>query len=93
VTRLILVDPVDDEEVVELLQRLTMRDLNKRKELLTLIRSTLLLIITFYIIGLSIELIISDHRLTSVCQLDLQEASKLALKFSSLCCRNILESF
>ncbi len=41
--KLILVDLVDDEEVVELLQRLTMRDLKKRKELLTLIRS----IITF----------------------------------------------
>jgi hypothetical protein len=39
VTKLILVDLVDDEEVVELLQRLTMRDLKKRKELLTLIRS------------------------------------------------------
>jgi hypothetical protein len=50
--------------------QLTMRDLKKRKELLTLIRSTLLSIITLYIIGLSIELIISDHRLTSVCQLD-----------------------
>jgi hypothetical protein len=35
VIKLILVDLVDDEEVVELLQRLTMRDLKKRKELFT----------------------------------------------------------
>jgi hypothetical protein len=31
-TKLILVDPVEDEEVLELLQRLIMRDLKKMEE-------------------------------------------------------------
>ena len=53
--------------------------------ILTLIRSTLLSIITFYIgYGNRINLFKyfqCDHGLTSFCQSDLQEASKLALKF------------
>ena len=56
--------------------------------ILTLIRSTLLSIITFYIgYGNRINLFKyfwCDHRLTSVRQLDLQEAGKLALKIWSL---------
>ncbi len=45
-------------------------------------------------IGLAIELIISDHRLPSFCQSDVQEAGKLALKFEAFEGRkeNILES-
>ncbi len=80
--RLILVDLVEDEEVVELLQRLTMRSKEKKEYYsLILIES----IITFLLyIGLAIELIISDHRLPSFCQLDVQEASKLTFKFTSL---------
>ncbi len=88
VIKLILVDLVEDEEVEELLQRLTMRS----KETEELVHSSDRSIITFLLyIGLAIELnitfsqsIISDHRLPSFCQLDLQEASKLTLKFSSL---------
>jgi hypothetical protein len=38
---------------------------------------------SLFTLALAIELIISDHRLTSVRQLDLQEAGKLTLKFSS----------
>ena len=47
---------------------------------------------------MAIELIYSnifqcDHRLTSFCQLDLQEAGKLTLKFQAFAVEIFLESF
>jgi hypothetical protein len=90
-----LVDPVDDDE--DLVPQtsdfqLTMRDLKKRKELFTHLDRLIITFILLYI-GLAIELIISDHRLPSFCQLDLQEASKLTLKFQVFECQeNIFRS-
>ncbi len=76
VTKLILVDLVDDEEVVELLQRLTMRDLKKRKELLTLIRSidhhfTLHWLWQIFLMWSQIN-VLSSIRLTGSRQIDLK---------------------
>ena len=79
-----MVDPVDDEDVEEIrvlrllvLQRLTMRS-KENGRILTLIRSIDHHFLLYT--GLAIELIISDHRLPSFCQLDVQEAGKLTLK-------------
>ena len=65
--------------------------------ILTLIRSTVLSIITFYIgYGNRINLFKyfqCDHGLTSFCQSDLQEAGKLTLKFQAFAVEIFLESF
>jgi hypothetical protein len=86
-TKLILVDLVEDEEApgprTRLSSTLTIRS-KERKEYYSLI--LIESIITLHKLW---QIFQCDHRLTSVCQLDLQEASKLTLKFSSLCCRNI----
>ncbi len=72
---------------------LTMRS-KETEVLLTLIRSVFLSIITFLLtlhwLGNRINILKyfqCDHRFNSFFQLDLQEAGKLTLKFSSLCCR------
>ena len=94
-TQLILVDLIDDEDLRPQTDppTLTMRDLKERKIITHPIVIILSSIITFILhyTGLAIELnitishfIISDHRLPSFCQLDVQEASKLTFKFTSL---------
>jgi hypothetical protein len=97
VTKLILVDPVDDEEEIRPRTdppNVWQCDLKKRKNVNThpIDRSSL------YIgygnrINFFIQIFFQcDHRLTSFCQLDLQEAGKLTLKFQAFALENILES-
>ena len=102
-TKLILVDPVE-EDVEEIRPRtdppnVLQCDLKKRTNIIHSSWSSWS-IITFYIgygnrITFFIQIFQCDHRLTSFCQLDLQEAGKSTLKFQVIleCQENIFRKF
>ena len=78
-----MIDLVDDEDPGPQTSdlQLTMRDLKKRK----IITHPIVIVIDHHFIDLTLALaniqFYCDHRLTSFRHLDLQEASKLTLKF------------